>query len=390
MLRWFWLVLLCLLACDDKSDVLSWKAALPGASVSTPLVTLDFIALGTDKGVVILNRGGTIRCTFESAGQVIAAPKTDGRSIFFGSTNYMAYAISSQCEERWSISTGDRIKSDPLIHKGVVYFSSYDGAVYARNAKSGEAIWTFPERITMESDSSPFEEAVEEDLDSPHPVEIKKRGRRKNRKVPPPRVGAFSYSSPTIRNNLLFIGNLDNRLYAVDIRTGRMEWRFKTDAPITSSPREYEGNIYFGSNDGNVYGIDTRKRKRLWKSKTQYWVNSSAAIEEDTLYIGSNDKNLYALNRKTGHALWSFRARGSVVAAPLIYKDLVITAGSTDDGQVYAVHKSTGKLAWQYPTEGKVDSDPVLQGEELFVSSADGHLYAFDINRIYGVTRGSP
>ena len=389
MRRYLGLILLFLLACDGKSNALTWKAELSGASVSTPLVTTDYIALGTENGVVILNRDGSRRCVFEQAGKVIAAPKTDGRSIFFGSTNYLAYAITPKCKERWSFSTGDRIKSDPLFHKGVVYFSSYDGAVYARNAKSGEPIWRFPERATEEKEEDNFEAVEKEEADTIYSVaDEPRRGRRKS-KNPPPKTGSFSYSSPLIVGNSMYIGNLDHRLYALDIRTGRMQWRFKTEAPVTSTPRSYDGKLYFGSNDGNVYALDIRRRKLLWKSKTQFWVNSSAFVEGDTLFIGSNDKNLYSLNRETGHALWSFEAKGSVVSAPIVYKDLIITAGSSDDGQVYAVNKSTGKLAWLYKTNGKIDSDPVLSGNQLFISSADGYLYAFNVLEIRKLSRQS-
>jgi len=192
-------------------------------------------------------------------------------------------------------------------------------------------------------------------------------------------AGSFSYSSPTIFNNTLYVGNLDHRLYAIDIETGKMKWRYKTDAPVTSSPRVHKGNLYFGSNDGNVYAVDTDPLGVLWRSKTNHWVNSSPLIDGKKLYIGGNDMNLYAFNLKTGRADWRHRTLGPVISIPVSYKNLVIFAGGKGDGRIYGVDKRHGKLFWSYKTGGRIESDPVIDGNKLFVSSADGYLYAFSI-----------
>lgn len=413
MRKYVWILLVGLIACDgvvrSKEPIhLDWRVALEGESVSTPLVTADYIALGTSEGLTIVERDGSSRCVFEQAGSVIAAPKTDGRSIFFGSTNYMAYAIDPQCKEVWSRSTRDRIKSDPLVHNSVVYFTSYDGHIYALNATSGKEIWTFPRSVaTPEQDEDKFEvdasgeaavaaretptlglagaaigmPVAEADTEAESDAEAESDTEAEPDADAEPAVitGSFSYSSPTIFNNTLYVGNLDHRLYAIDIETGKMKWRYKTDAPVTSSPRVHKGVLYFGSNDGNVYAVDTDPLGVLWRSKTNHWVNSSPLIDGKTLYIGGNDKNLYAFNLKSGRADWRHRTPGPVISIPASYKNLVVFAGGKGDGRIYGVDKRHGKLFWSYKTGGKIESDPVIDGNKLFVSSGDGYLYAFSI-----------
>ena len=155
MRKYAWLLLPCLVACND-SVRLDWKFPLQSASVSTPLVTDDYIALGTDKGLVIAEKDGAARCRFEQAGTVVSAPTTDGKLIFFGSTNYLAYALDTQCKPVWSVTTGDRIKSDPLVHNGRVYFTSYDGFVYALDTATGKEIWTFPKKGQLDAVDAKF------------------------------------------------------------------------------------------------------------------------------------------------------------------------------------------------------------------------------------------
>ena len=123
---------------------LEWKYDLGAPSVSTPLVTDNFIALGTAQGLRVISPRGTLKCSFDKASEVIGAPKSDGELIYFGSTNYILYAIDEHCQERWSRQTRDRIKGDVLVHDGIVYVGSYDRHLYAYDAKTGESLWMFP------------------------------------------------------------------------------------------------------------------------------------------------------------------------------------------------------------------------------------------------------
>jgi len=385
-------------ACNDPVKLV-WKLPLHAASVSTPLVTDSFIALGTEKGLVIAGHDGTTKCVFGQAGNVIGAPRTDGNLVYFGSTNYLVYAIRPNCAEVWSYNTNDRIKGDALVSDGVVYVGSYDGHLYALSASNGRELWTFPKREEVEI-SGTFEVAKDDtapqdgEPDDPALVDADDGGESESATdedeaeaaeeppaPPQPIVGSFSYSAPGIYADTIFVGNLDHRLYAIDANTGTMLWRYKTDAPVTSSPLIVDGKVFFGSNDGNIYAIDSTTRHVLWRAKTQHWINSSALVDNGSLYIGGNDRHLYAYDVNTGVGKWTFTTVGPVVAIPAIYKNLVFAAGGSGDGAVYAIDRDRGKLFWRFGTKGKIESDPVVFGDKLFVSSSDGFLYAFEIKQ---------
>ena len=372
---------------------LEWKYDLGAPSVSTPLVTDNFIALGTAQGLRVISPRGTLKCSFDKASEVIGAPKSDGELIYFGSTNYIIYAIDEHCQERWSRQTRDRIKGDVLLHDGIVYVGSYDRHLYAYDAKTGESLWMFPKAPKVELDVSNFEVTGTEDEakpeaeaevavveESPEPVVEPALSQPEKPEAKPMEVGAFSYSSPTVGNGVLYVGNMDHRLYAIDAKTGEMRWRFKTDAPVTSSPLLVENTLYFGSNDGNVYAIDVQSLRVLWRTPTQDWVNSSPRVDGENLYIGANDRRVYSLDAKSGAGRWSFSTKGPAIAIPVVYKDLLFAAGGSGDGFIFGIQKSNGKLHWKFRTQDKIESDPVVHNKRLFVSSSDGHLYAFIIN----------
>jgi outer membrane protein assembly factor BamB len=381
-------VIICLLSCSQPIH-LDWHTTLPGPSVSTPLVAPDFIAVGHEQGLSILALDGKIRCTFTTHRDVISAPKTDGKNVFFGSTNYVFYAVTPDCREVWKFPTGDRIKSDPLVTAGRVFVTSYDGHVYALNAETGEKLWVFP-AASLPVAGAPSDDKTEVTSSAKAKQKAKARRGKKAEVVeaPPPQTptnapaapvvpGDFSYSSPTIADGLLYVGNLDHVLYVLEAQTGVLKWRFEAEAPITSSPLVRDGLVYFGSNDNNVYAIDTATAKVVWKMATRDWVNSSPTLAEGVLYIGSNDRHVYAIDAVTGQPLWTFDTQGPAVAQPAVYADWVIAAGGSGDGSIYVINRGDGTLYWRYVAGGKIESDPVVVRDRFYVSSAEGVLYAF-------------
>ncbi len=77
--------------------------------------------------------------------------------------------------------------------------------------------------------------------------------------------------------------------------TGKVEWKFKTDKEVLSSPMLYEGDIYFGSFDGHLYVLDAKSGIERWRFRTRGGVDSSPKVYEGVVYFGSWDNHLYAV-----------------------------------------------------------------------------------------------
>lgn len=376
---------------------LDWKVDLAAASLCTPLVTSKFIAVGHERGVSLVEPNGDLRCTFEARGEVIGRPATDGALIFFGSTNYIFYAIDAACREVWKFATRDRIKSDALYEGGRVFLSSYDGHVYALDAASGAQRWTFPppEPPLEEALAALAAEVVAGEIGAPRKV-VSATRTLAIPSIPPAagvsadpttEVGDFSYSSPVIAAGVLYIGNLDGHIYALGVSDGRLLWRFATGAAVTSTPIVAERILYTGSNDTVIYALELSTAEGtapsvLWQYATRDWVNSTAALADGVLYVGSNDRHVYALAAQTGAFLWRFETKGPVVSTPAVYQNLLVATGGSGDGTIYVLSRSSGALFWQHATEGKIESDPVVAGDHVYVTSADHYLYAYRIRQV--------
>jgi outer membrane protein assembly factor BamB len=61
-----------------------------------------------------------------------------------------------------------------------------------------------------------------------------------------------------------------------------------------------DGTVYVGSHDNKLYAINGKSGVKLWEFETGDSVYSSPAIGSDgTVYVGSYDKKLYAIKTES-------------------------------------------------------------------------------------------
>ncbi|MGG1657972.1 PQQ-binding-like beta-propeller repeat protein [Brevibacillus sp. NRS-1366] len=192
-------------------------------------------------------------------------------------------------------------------------------------------------------------------------------------------TGAEVFSSPAIGpDGTVYVGSLDNNLYAVD-KNGNEKWHFETEDKVVSSPAiGADGTIYVGSWDNRLYAINPENGKKKWQFVTGDRVVSSPAIGVDgTIYVGSWDNRLYAINPENGKKKWHFVAADKVVSSPAIGADGTIYVGSFDK-KLYAI-KPNGTEKWAFEAGDAIYSSPVIAADgTIYVGSVDKNLYAIN------------
>ena len=66
-------------------------------------------------------------------------------------------------------------------------------------------------------------------------------------------TGGQVYSSPAVANGIVYVGSVNDTLYALNATTGALLWSYTTGNWIYSSPTVANGVVYIGSYDYNVY-----------------------------------------------------------------------------------------------------------------------------------------
>jgi quinoprotein glucose dehydrogenase len=170
---------------------------------------------------------------------------------------------------------------------------------------------------------------------------------------------------------------------------GRARARFGSGfRPSEVTPLVIDGTMYLSTPYSRVVAIAPDTGKELWAFQltagnpstrgVEYWPGDANTPAQ--IVFGSSDGKLYSLNAKTGKPNDAFGdngvvnlntpeimrglpGRNALTSPPLVYKNLVITGGTTQElpgrgpaGDVRAWDMHTGKLVWTFhsvPREGE-------------------------------------
>ncbi|HOR46192.1 MAG TPA: stalk domain-containing protein [Caldisericia bacterium] len=206
----------------------------------------------------------------------------------------------------------------------------------------------------------------------------------------------YSYSSPIISNNKLFV--LMDNLYCLSPSNGRQIWSsfvgnggtglanissYK-DKIIASIDQRSSNTNYFANDDedkptpNTIVCVEQEKGKVLWKFKTQDDVFSGFAVDQDSnsVFFGCVDSKMYGLDIETGKEKWNLTLPEKIIGSPTIFGKYILI-GCYDDN-LYCINKLSGKIAAKYETNGAVPTPPAVLDNMVIVSTTDNNIICFE------------
>ena len=181
-------------------------------------------------------------------------------------------------------------------------------------------------------------------------------------------------------------------LYAVDAATGGLHWRYWIGGTVEFSlaaaadgvvyvyvveveSDRYAGRIFVR----HLYAVDVATGWSRWRYKTESTIEASppVAAADGVVYVGSISGHLNALDADSNppDQMWVYQTGGTI--SSLAAADGVVYVGS-GGSHLYALDAASSELRWKYETEGPVESAPVVADGAVYVRSSRGHLYALD------------
>ncbi len=194
----------------------------------------------------------TLKWTFKADSAVVSSPTVANGVGYFGTERGTIYAVDAYTgAQKWNYSIGFPIKATPAVATGKVYTGSDDGNVYALDASTGKkygrhlvgGIKIIP--ITGISTLTAM---------------------------------ADSRSSPKIFGNTLYVGALDGNLYALDLNSGTVLWKYQTGGAIVATPCITSEAIYVPAStpgtNGTFYKLNLNGQL-IWKDSIPYVLNAT-------------------------------------------------------------------------------------------------------------------
>jgi outer membrane protein assembly factor BamB len=392
-----------------KFSKVKWSFHTGGMLIGSPAVVEGTAYIGSADGnfYAVDAASGKQKWKFEVKSRVASSAAVSNGSVFFGAYDGGFYGIDAATGKlRWKFQTGgerrfaakhlhgvqpaaetmpdpfDCYLSSPVVWNATVYFGSGDGNIYALDAASGAVKWKF-------------------------------------------QTGDVVHASPAIADGVLFVGSWDSYFYALDATTGKLRWRFKTgDDPdlhnqvgIQSSAAVVDGTVFFGCRDSHLYALDEKTGEKKWALSTEgAWVVASPAVRDGTVYVTTSDSSLlFALDAKSGQAAHKLGFDHWYIFSSPAIAGGTLYVGSTQ-GKLTAVDLASFKPLWSFETKamkergrpytkadgspntdaiyhsdfyddmvagvetimtmGAIVSSPVIVGNVVYLTSADGSLYA--------------
>jgi outer membrane protein assembly factor BamB len=270
----------------------SLKVPSSGSSCSSSSTS----ALGCGGAVPVVAIYGTpalaenIPIGLDSAGNQVL-----GKVAIFAGYNGSVYAYQSNALANlvWQytvpVSKNSAIVSAVTVYKGLVYFGSSDGKLYALNvvgdlaSRTTKLAWTF-------------------------------------------QTGDYIWATPVVSNDIVVVGSFDKKIYGINAQTGQKIWEHTNGANNIAAPLIADGKVFVGSLDSTFYALNLADGKELWTFKGKSWFWTQAVMANGVIFAPCLDNKVYALNPQSGDKIAEYDLGGQISSAPVVVNGKVVVA----------------------------------------------------------------
>src|SRR6266446_9908458 len=128
---------------------------------------------------------------------------------------------------------------------------------------------------------------------------------------------------PMVNNGVMFVATPSNQVIAIDVRTGKLLWRFRRPAPEGSNiPHQtsrgvalYGDKVFFAVGEAVLVAIDAKTGMEAWATKVEenkngYYITMAPLVADGKVFVGASGGErgirgfIAAFDPGTGKELW--------------------------------------------------------------------------------------
>lgn len=300
-------------AVDARTGMEIWRYPASGSAqvvfYAPSLVTEDAVYVGdlANKFHKINKENGLNLWTFSGAkGWFIGQAFESEGLVFAQSSDRYVYALdATDGAELWSYETGHQNWAQPVSDGTKVYIASLDHFVYAVN-RQGEMVWST--ELNGASIGSPvYDEA----------------------------------------NQQIFVATIGNALYALDSKTGRINWQFdQAKSSLWATPVLVEEVVYVSDEAGTVYAFDAANGKPVWSKDVATKAMGGLLAVEKGFILATEDGSIMAIDFD-GNPLWTRTVDGEIYTTPVKTTENLVIATIKGDNLLYGFDLN-GNQVWAF------------------------------------------
>lgn len=182
----------------------------------------------------------------------------------------------------------------------------------------------------------------------------------------------YSQSTPIVVGDSLFFPAHDGHVYAVDARSGKLDWKF---------------DAWEGIQPGKIPLSQSEFRSNMFRG-----MRGSAAYGNGRIYVGDATARFHCLDAKSGKEIWrtvmdplAGAHQSLISASPIVYGEKVFIGLSTTSGRshIACLDANTGAVRWRFDTVpdpqaaggGAVWTSAALDSETGVVYNVTGSIH---------------
>ena len=279
-----------------------------------------------------------------------------------------------------------------LSSDGETIYMAFDQAVYAIDAGNGNLKWSYPPE--SESGRTFFAPPTVSEDDLVFIGDFENRVVALNASTGAVEWGPIQLGEDngrivggaTVAGNMLLVPSGNGRLYARDISDGSAIWTFPPEfsepleEAIWSAPVVDSERVFFTSMDHNVYAVDLAQGGQLWMATRDIGgaIADSPVLVDNLLLAGTFGHELIALDEDRGREAWIFNAGNWIWGSPVV-GDGVAYFGDLA-GQLHAVDVRSGSEIWSESLSSRISASPALGEDRIYVAAESGTLFARELS----------
>ncbi len=304
---------------------------LQPAIKASAIIHQDRVFVGDDNGTFysISLKTGKTAWTFKAEDAIEGSALALGKKIIFGSGDGFVYCLQADSGKLlWKYETDDQVLAapnwarNPKGKEDWVLAGSYDGSVHCINADDGKKVWKYAtDNFVNGSPAIAGDKVIFGGCDTFLYVLDLATGKA----LESIEADAYIASSVAVRDEIGYLGHYDNAVIAFSTRSGDILWKYrKKSFPYFSSCAVTKKQVLIGGRDKALHAIDRKTGKGLWTFKTRGQVDSSPVVCDGKVLFGSVDGNFYSLDLETGEEVWSYDVGAAILASPAISNGTVV------------------------------------------------------------------
>jgi outer membrane protein assembly factor BamB len=190
--------------------------------------------------------------------------------------------------ELWRGEVGTRLRTTPVPGDGIVVLGT-DSGVVAIDSESGAVLWRY--RLDAGARSRPVvtDAMVFASSGQGQIAALTVDGD----KVWHQRIDGLPTRTMALSRGYLVVGSSDRGVYALDVATGAIKWRFESKGVFTGGPTATDRTVYCAGSDYHVYALDIESGSVIWKYRLDGPAIAPVLVGRQIVSVASEKKTLY-------------------------------------------------------------------------------------------------